>query len=85
MWPELHRAVAQPASAAFPSPLVLLSTTWRRWQPVPAVQGNLITVINHTTASLGGMKFSLHWRRSKPPTRVVAVPGGLGRGSVWGL
>lgn len=57
-----------------------LSTTWRRWQRVHAVQGNLITVINHTTASLGGMKFSLHWRCSKPSTRVVAAPGGLGRG-----
>lgn len=61
-----------------------LSTTWRRWQRVPAVQGNLITVINHTTASLGGMKFSLHWRCSKPSTRVVAAPGGLGRGECMG-
>lgn len=51
---------------------------------VHAVQGNLITVINHTTASLGGMKFSLHWRCSKPSTRVVAVPGGFGQGECVG-
>lgn len=52
---------------------------------VHAVQGNLITVINHTTASLGGMKFSLHWRCSKPSTQAVAAPGDLAKGNVWGL
>lgn len=84
IWPQLPSAVVLPASTAFPSPLVLLSTTWRLWQWVHAVQGNLITVINHTTASLGGMKFSLHWRCSKPSARVVAAPGGLGWGECVG-
>lgn len=48
------------------------------------MQGNLITVINHTTASLGGMKFSLHWRCSRPSARVVAAPEGLGWGECVG-
>lgn len=84
IWPQLPSAMALPTSAAFPSPLVLLSTTWRLWQRVHAVQGNLITVINHTTASLRGMKFSLHWRCSKPSARVVAAPGELGWGEYVG-
>lgn len=52
---------------------------------VHAVQGNLITVINHTTASLRGMKFSLHWRCSKPSPGWWLCQGDLAKGNVWGL